>query len=302
MHIKKKWSLIFASLGLIALLVVGALTFSPVLAQGPGGIRGQFACDQAQFGGFGPGWMMGYGPTYTGTLPFGSGVPGSCQFGFGGMMGMMPGGMMGGGMMGGSMMSWSSPLFRPDPLTLTEATEAVDDYLTGLNDTGLEVGEVMVFDNHAYAQIVETETGIGAMEVLVDPVTKAVYPEMGPNMMWNLKYGIVGGYGMMGFGFGAGNQGMMGRNSPMMGNATAPTVDAELPVSPEEAVEIAQAYLDAYVGNSLEADEHADPFYGYYTLHINRGGDAIGMLSVNGYTGQVFLHTWHGDLLEMREE
>jgi hypothetical protein len=84
----------------------------------------------------------------------------------------------------------------------------------------------------------------------------------------------------------------------MMGTATASTVDAELPVSPEEAVEIAQAYLDAYIGNSLEADEHADPFYGYYTLHINRDGDAIGMLNVNGYTRQVFLHTWHGDLLD----
>jgi hypothetical protein len=26
------------------------------------------------------------------------------------------------------------------------------------------------------------------------------------------------------------------------------------------------------------------------------------MLSVNGYTQQVFLHTWHGKLLEMSEE
>jgi hypothetical protein len=25
------------------------------------------------------------------------------------------------------------------------------------------------------------------------------------------------------------------------------------------------------------------------------------MLSVNGYSGQVFLHTWHGDLVEMSE-
>jgi len=25
-------------------------------------------------------------------------------------------------------------------------------------------------------------------------------------------------------------------------------------------------------------------------------------LSVNGYSGQVFLHTWHGDFIEMTEE
>ena len=52
----------------------------------------------------------------------------------------------------------------------------------------------------------------------------------------------------------------------------------------------------------LTADEHADPFYGYYTLHVNRDGQTVGMLSVNGYTGQVFPHTWHGKLLEMSGE
>jgi hypothetical protein len=75
-----------------------------------------------------------------------------------------------------------------------------------------------------------------------------------------------------------------------------------MPVSPEEAVEIAQAYLDAYIPNNLQADEHADPFHGYYTLHINRNGETVGMLSVNGYTKQVFLHTWHGGLLDMSAE
>ena len=69
-----------------------------------------------------------------------------------------------------------------------------------------------------------------------------------------------------------------------------------------EAVELAQAYLDTYVSDNLEVDQHADPFYGYYTLHVNRAGQTIGMLSVNGYTGEVFLHTWHGNLLEMSGE
>jgi hypothetical protein len=30
-------------------------------------------------------------------------------------------------------------------------------------------------------------------------------------------------------------------------------------------------------------------------------GETVGMLSVNGYTGQVFPHTWHGDFVEMSE-
>ena len=39
-----------------------------------------------------------------------------------------------------------------------------------------------------------------------------------------------------------------------------------------------------------------------YTLDILRDGQTVGMLSVNGYTRQVFLHTWHGDLLDVAEE
>ncbi len=62
----------------------------------------------------------------------------------------------------------------------------------------------------------------------------------------------------------------------------------------------AQDYLDVYLPGT-QADEHVDPFYGYYTLHILRDGEVVGMLSVNGFTGQVFPHTWHGEFLEMTE-
>ena len=56
----------------------------------------------------------------------------------------------------------------------------------------------MIFDNNAYARITEKSTGIGAMELLVDPASLVVFPEYGPNMMWNLKYGMMSGAGMMG--------------------------------------------------------------------------------------------------------
>jgi heat shock protein HslJ len=39
-------------------------------------------------------------------------------------------------------------------------------------------------------------------------------------------------------------------------------------------------------------------FYGYYTLDFSKDGKVSGMLSVNGYSGQVFLHTWHGSFIE----
>jgi len=232
------------------------------------------------------GWMMGYGD------PRG--------YGMGGMMGSYDDGSegaygFGSGMIGPGMMGFAGTgeLLGFEPLSLDEAEAAVDDYLDGLGGDNLALGEVMIFENHAYAQIVETDTGVGAMEVLVDPVTRAVYPEHGPNMMWNLKYSPMAEAGMMGMMSGAGYGGMM-RVTP------GETLTAEMPVTPDEAVQIAQRYLDAYLPGA-EADEQADPFYGYYTLHILRDGETVGMLSVNGYTGQVFPHTWHAELVEMAE-
>ena len=246
----------------------------------------------------GPG-MMGY---FRGDQP--GSTPDSYGFPIG--PGMMGGGY--GGMMGGYSPGGLSPV---EPLSLDRARQAVTDYLAGLGNSDLALKEVMIFDNHAYAEIVEMSTGIGAMEVLVDPVTLAVYPEHGPNMMWNLKYGMMagaGGYGMMGsMGMGSmgmgpmGMGGMMGGYPRQPGNAAAPQVSAEMPVTAEQAVEAAQRYLDQYLSGAT-VEDHADQFYGYYTLHILRDGETIGMLSVNGYSSQVFPHTWHGDFIEMSEE
>ena len=255
--------------------------------------------------GFGSAGMMGNFAGYTenqGALGVGSTMMGSIYqaggYGFGGST-MMGSGMMGSGTMGSGMMgSFSSgALLGVEPLTLPEAEQALDAYLAGLGNNDLAVGEIMIFDNHAYAELIETSTGIGAMEVLVDPVTKAVYPEYGPNMMWNLKYSPMAGTGMMGMMSGYGSSARVGG---MMGGQPAGTLPTELPVSADEAVQIAQRYLDTYIAGA-RADETADPFYGYYTIHINKDGLTVGMLSVNGYTREVFLHTWHGNLIEMSE-
>jgi hypothetical protein len=48
-------------------------------------------------------------------------------------------------------------------------------------------------------------------------------------------------------------------------------------------------------------DEDVEAFPGYYTLHVLEDGEIVGMLSVNGYTGNVWYHHWHGELLEMQE-
>lgn len=185
------------------------------------------------------------------------------------------------------------------PLTLDQARQAVTAYLDRLNNPDLELKEIMIFDNNGYARIGEKSTGIGAMELLVDPVSLSVFPEFGPNMMWNQKYGHMGGFsGMMGRPYG-----MMGGGYQEFGssNNTPNPSSGKMTVSSEEALKIAQNYIDQQFSGS-QAAKDADEFYGYYTIDILKDGKPTGMLSVNGFSGAVFLHTWHGTFLEMSEE
>lgn len=318
-----KWFSIAVGSGLAVLILAGFLVIVPAFAQGGNsrGHAGGMMNDSGNSGGSGPGWMMGNTQGITGTNPFGfgpgwmmqrtQGFSGTMPFGPG-MMGMMGNFMNGdgsfGGMMhGGMMVNSNNPFYTaPESLTLDEVSAVLDAYLTDLDDADLAYEDVMIFDNHAYAQIVERESGTGVMEVLIDPTTEAVYPEMGPNMMWNQKYGMMSGFGrygmmggMMGM-MGGFNQGMMG-NSFNFGNADEPV---EMTVTSEQAVAAAQRYLDNnFSDKAFVADDHADSFYGYYTLHVNdQAGETVGMLSVNGYTSAVWPHTWHGKLVEMGAE
>jgi hypothetical protein len=200
------------------------------------------------------------------------------------------------------------------PLTVNQAKASAEKYLANLNNSDLQIAETMIFDNNAYVVIKETGTGNGAFELLVDPISQIAYPEHGPNMMWNLKYSGLNHQYMM-----AGNGGMMGNGGMTLapgahlpwravpGSAgvsgygwdsnTPDDVSGEMTVTSEQAIEYAQKYLDANISGATAA---TDPvrFYGYYTLDFEKDGKVAGMLSVNGYSSQVFLHTWHGAFIE----
>jgi hypothetical protein len=234
------------------------------------------------------GWgMAGYGPTGMMGLTSRNNWTGFSMMGNNGMTGN-------GGMMGGYRSGASSNV---KPLTIDQTRQAVEIYLKGLNNPDLELKEIMIFDNNAYARITEKSTGIGAMELLVDPASLTVFPEYGPNMMWNLKYGRMGGFGGMMGGFGR----TMGGGGMMRGLYTNPgSVYATMTVTPDQAVSVAQKYLDQqFPGEKTSTDP--DPFYGYYTIDILKDGEPTGMLSVNGFSGQVFLHTWHGTFIAESE-
>ncbi|HEY5729820.1 MAG TPA: hypothetical protein VIS72_07190 [Anaerolineales bacterium] len=182
-------------------------------------------------------------------------------------------------------------------LTVEQVKAAAEKYLTNLDNSDFEIAEIMIFDNNGYVIVKEASTGIGAFELLVDPVSQIAYPEHGPNMMWNTKYNGLNHQYMMGNG-GMMGGGMMGYGNMMQSwdNTTPLDVTAEMTVTSEQAVEYAQKYLDANITGATV--EHPMSFYGYYTLDFEKDGKMAGMLSVNGYSGQVFLHSWHGTFIE----
>lgn len=185
-------------------------------------------------------------------------------------------GWMGPGMMGPGMVGRGR--YSPDitqqgeRISIDEAAAYAEEYVSQL-DADLKVVEVMEFSQNFYVVVVEGDTEMGAMELLIDPQSGRVSTEIGPNHMWNSKYG---------------------RMRWSVDDTVSNTV------SMEEAVKLAQAALDAeFKGAVVEPD--GIEFYGYYSFDYKIDDQVAGMLSVNGTSGQVWFHNWHGTFIAEKE-
>ena len=180
-------------------------------------------------------------------------------------------------------------------ITLDSAVQTAQNYVASLNNPDLAVTEVEEYSQNFYAIVTEKSTGKGAFELLIDKYTGSVGPEMGPNMMWNTKYTVTNGFmGLLGRGMmgGTGGRGMMGGYNYGYNTGTAT-------VTVEQAKTNAQQFLDVnYPGTTVGG---VDTFYGYYHIDVESAGTTYGMLSVNGYTGQVWYHNWHGAYIQTAE-
>lgn len=208
----------------------------------------------------------GYSPQWGGFGEMGqNGMMGS------GMMGMMggPSGMMGSimQMMGGNMLVSGGVPYNPNGslVSLEQANDIAKRYLAAQNNHDLELADLEEWEFNFYVDYKEKSTGTKAFQMLIDKYSGTVSPEMGPNMMWNTKYGL-----------------MSLQSSAMT-------------LTKEQAMASAQQFLDSRLPGMKAEDSGV--FYGYYHFDVKKDSKMYGMVDVNGYSGQVWYHTWHGNFI-----
>lgn len=172
-------------------------------------------------------------------------------------------GMMGGGY---NAQSLGVNLTNGEVATSDQAEAIAKAYTQKLNQD-LVVAELDEFSNGYEVELKEGKTGAKAYEVMVYKNGGQIIAEMGPNIMWNTKYGHMN-----------------------WGNSGAVTV------SEEQATKSAQEFVTKMEqGYSIGKPELAP---GYYEFMVQKDGKDYAELDVNGYTGQVWFENWHGPIIK----
>ena len=202
-----------------------------------------------------------YNPSDYQPRQMGPGMMNNSGYNYSSGSGMMGGNMMTSNMMMGNMMA----LYYPEskPITQDEALRNMQS-LSRQYGSNVEVEDFMVFSGNYYAVLKDLNSSQYMAEILVDRYSGAAYAEPGPNMMWNTQLG-------------AGRAKSEGADYDMAG--------AEMLVGD---------FLTGYLPGAQILESKAMP--GYYTFDFGRQ-EIEGMLSVNAYSGQIWVHTWHGPYL-----
>lgn len=203
-----------------------------------------------------------------------------------------------GGMTGGS--TSSSAAGQASANGIGAVSRQVESWLRSRGFAGFHVSEVMAFSNNDYVAVKDAR-GKPAFELLAWPGSGWLMEEPA-SMMWNTRFGMMGGLarswpggGMMGSMMGGGM--MSGSWNSWYGGGHGKVT------SVAAAARIANRWLaQARPGERVDGDVGGmGRFPGYYTLDTVHRGKTAGMLSVNASTGAVWYHGWHGRFLGERE-
>ena len=208
--------------------------------------------------------MMG---TQSGQMgPGMMGNPGN-NYGYGpGMMYNQSGNYSSGYGMMGNMMGNMMALYYPEskPITQDEALRNMQNFARQYYGSNIGIEDFMAFSSNYYAVLKDANSSQNIAEVLVDRYSGSTYPEPGPNMIWNTRYGA--------------------------GRTQAGATGYDL----VGANKLAEEFLTGYLPGSKILESHSMP--GYYTFDFGRN-ETESMLSVNAYSGQIWVHTWHGSYI-----
>ena len=240
-------------------------------SNGFGAGYGMMGGQGANGNGAGYGMMGGQGTYGNGSgygMMGGQGTDGNGS-GYGMMGGQGANGKGGGfGMMGGgyNAQSLGVNLTNGEVGTSDQAVAITKAYTQKLNQD-VVVTELHEFSNGYEVELNDGKTGAKAYEVMVYKKGGQIITEMGPNIMWNTKYGPMNG-----------------------GNTGAVTI------SEEQATKSAQEFVTKMgQGYSIGKPELAP---GYYEFMIQKDDKDYSELDVNGYTGQVWLENWQGPIIK----
>jgi hypothetical protein len=197
------------------------------------------------------------------------------------------------GSMSGMMLISGGQAYRHDGtmLTIEDATALATGFMNSLGNSALALDEVEDWEFNYYVVVKEASPSqYKAFQLIIDKWSGQIMPEPGPNMMWNQKYG-----GMMNT--------MTGGMPGHMNRRDRKITDPAFTTTPEAATTAANQFLKQRFARSLAVAGTPDVFFGYYNFDVSdiASGSKYGMLSVNGTTGQVWYHTWHGGFVAGRE-
>ena len=168
-------------------------------------------------------------------------------------------------------------------LTIEQVEERVKDYLRDLNDSNIQVEEIIEFDNRFYVRFSEKDTGINAFAALVNPYSGRMYAWHHADKFWNTKYK------------GESYRLSTGEPQPIDWPSGPMTItEGQALSNAEEVILGSGAVEDGEVGS-------VQSFYGYYTIPILRQGDVVGLVNINGYTGAVCYESCHGSVVDRVE-
>ena len=214
------------------------------------------------------------------------------QMGGGGGMGSGGQASMGNGM-GAMMVVSGGTAYRGDGtrVTMDDAVVIATRYLNSSGISSLALDEIEEWEFNYYVVVKEAAPSTyKAYQLIIDKWTGAVMPEPGPNMAWNQKYGRM---------MNNMSEGMGGGMKKRERNMTDPSMTVTVQAASSAAVQ----FLRERFSRPLAVDVSPDVYFGYYNFDVNDAvtGAKYGMLSVNGATGQVWYHTWHGNYVQGRE-